>query len=170
MAASKTEQWIRQMRDRHVEGARPLHPSEQAALGDHCDPDILASVRVKEVSEIEKPPFYDALRSQLAFVGMRFDFDFAAVEGLTFDNCVVIRARPLTPDLLFHELVHVEQYRQLGIPKFAAAYIRGFAEGDFCYHEIPHEKIAFSLTGRFTANEKFSVRDEIVSWLAAQKY
>src|SRR5262245_21280503 len=166
MAASKTEEWIRQMRDRHVESARPLDPSEQAALRDYCDAGRLDCVRVKEVSEIEKPPFYGALRSQLAFVGMHFDFDFAAVDGLTFDNCVLIRARPLTPNLLFHELVHVEQYRQLGIPRFAVAYIRGFAENGFRYEEIPHEKIAFLLTGRFAANEKFSVRDEVMSWLA----
>jgi hypothetical protein len=170
MAAGKTEEWIRQMRDRHVESARPLYPTEQAALKDHYDPQTLGSVRVKEVSEIEKPPFYDALRSQLAFVGMRFDLDFAAVDGLTFDNCVLIRARPLTPDLLFHELVHVEQYRQLGIPRFATAYVRGFAQNDFRYQEIPQEKIAFSLTARFAANERFSVRDEVLLWLAAQDY
>jgi hypothetical protein len=170
MAASKTGEWIRQMRDRHVESARPLDLSERAALKDYCDAEILRSVRVKEVSEIEKPPFYDALRSQLAFVGMRFDFDFTAVDGLTFDNCILIRARPLAPDLLFHELVHVEQYRQLGIPRFAAAYIRGFAENGFRYQEIPQEKIAFSLTERFALNETFSLREEVVSWLAAQKY
>jgi hypothetical protein len=34
-----------------------------------------------------------------------------------------------------HELVHVEQYRQLGIPKFADLYVRGFlnAEGTTDY-------------------------------------
>jgi hypothetical protein len=31
--------------------------------------------------------------------------------------------------LLFHELVHVEQYRQLGIPRFAELYVRGFLSG-----------------------------------------
>ncbi len=30
---------------------------------------------------------------------------------------------------LFHELVHVEQYRQLGVPRFSELYVRGFLSG-----------------------------------------
>ena len=158
------------MRDRHLEAARPLHPEERRALDSYCDAELLDAVRVKVVPEIEKPPFYHALRGQLAFVGMRFDFDFAAVDGLTFDRCVLIRRSPVTPDLLFHELVHVEQYRQLGVSRFTTAYLRGCAENDFAYEEIPLERIAFTLTERFQANERFLVREEIASWLAARGY
>jgi len=40
--------------------------------------------------------------------------------------------------LLFHELVHVEQHRQLGIPRFADLYVRGFLSGG-SYEAIPLE-------------------------------
>ena len=42
---------------------------------------------------------------------------------------VVVSHQPFTYGLLFHELVHVEQYRQLGIPRFAELYVRGFLSG-----------------------------------------
>ena len=32
---------------------------------------------------------------------------------------------PFSNGLLFHELVHVEQYRQLGIPRFSELYVGG---------------------------------------------
>ena len=41
----------------------------------------------------------------------------------------MIRAVPFTDGLLFHELVHVQQYRQLGIPRFSEFYVRGFLSG-----------------------------------------
>lgn len=52
--------------------------------------------------------------------------------------------------LLFHELVHVEQYRQLGIPRFSGLYVRGFLKGG-SYEAIPPEGNAYTLEGRFEA-------------------
>ena len=169
-AARKTAEWLQQMRDRHSATARPLNAEELTALGAHFDATLLDSVRVKTVTEIEKPPFYDGLRSQLAFVGVRVAFDFAAVRGITFDNCILVRESPLSVALLFHELVHVEQYRQLGIPRFAAAYVRGLAENRFEYEENPIEKIAVSLKERFNQGDHFSAGDEIKAWLATREY
>jgi hypothetical protein len=50
--------------------------------------------------------------------------------------------------LLFHELVHVEQYRKLGIPRFSELYVRGFLNGG-SYEAIPLEVNAYSLEDRF---------------------
>jgi hypothetical protein len=38
--------------------------------------------------------------------------------------------------LLFHDLVHVEQYRQLGIPGFSEFYVREFLDGG-SYEAVP---------------------------------
>ena len=68
-----------------------------------------------------------------------------------------------SPDgLLFHELVHVEQYRHLGIPRFAELYVRGFLGGGG-YNGIPMEINAYELGGRFEGNPhtRFSVADEV---------
>src|SRR2546429_7268300 len=43
---------------------------------------------------------------------------------------------------LFHELVHAEQYRQLGVGRFAELYIRGFLSGGG-YDGIPLEVNAY---------------------------
>jgi hypothetical protein len=48
--------------------------------------------------------------------------------------------------LLFHELVHVEQYRQLGIPRFSELCVRGFLNGG-SYEAIPLEVSAYTLEG-----------------------
>jgi len=51
---------------------------------------------------------------------------------------VVVSHEPFTDGLLFHELVHVEQHRQFGIPRFADLYVRGFLSGG-SYEAIPLE-------------------------------
>jgi len=158
------------MRDRHLQDARPLLESERTALQPYFDVELLDSVRLKEVSAVEKPPFFDGLRIKLSFVGMRVAFDFANASGLTFENCVLLNQSPLTMDLIFHEFVHAEQYRQLGVSRFAAAYVRGFAESGFVHEQIPLEQLAISLTGKFVAAKEFQVREEVSAWLAGREY
>ena len=69
--------------------------------------------------------------------------------------------------LLFHELVHVEQYRQLGIPRFSELYVRGFLNGG-SYEAIPLEVNAYSFEDRFRRDPQrgFSVEAEVTQWLA----
>lgn len=85
--------------------------------------------------------------------------DQTSMAAITFSD-VVVSHHAFTDGLLFHELVHVEQYRQLGIPRFAELYVRGFLTGGG-YDGIPLEVNAYSLGARFEANpqQKFSVGD-----------
>jgi len=168
--AKKAEEWIKRMRDKHIPNARPLHPEERIALQRHFDADTLDLVRINEVTQMEKPPFLDMVRNQLAFVGIRFDFPIETTIGYTFEDCVLVREIPPSHSLLFHELAHVVQYRQLGTPRFALAYVRGFAENEFTYERIPLEAIAHQLTARFDAGEEFQVSGETSRWIAAQGY
>lgn len=75
--------------------------------------------------------FYPMLRS-LGFNNLP---DQSAIAAITFCD-VVISHEPFSNGLLFHEFVHVEQYRQLGIPRFSELYVRGFLNGD-SYEAIP---------------------------------
>src|SRR5690349_24230460 len=50
--------------------------------------------------------------------------------------------------VLFHEVVHAEQYRQLGLGRFAELYVRGFLSGGG-YDGIPLEVNAYTLGTRF---------------------
>ncbi|HWR16424.1 MAG TPA: hypothetical protein VN577_16495 [Terriglobales bacterium] len=85
--------------------------------------------------------------------------------AITFSD-VIVSHESFTKSLLFHELVHVEQYRQLGIPRFAELYVRGFLDGGG-YDGIPLEVNAYSLGARFEANPQqgFSVTDEVSAWI-----
>ena len=81
--------------------------------------------------------------------------------AITFCN-VAGSHEPFYDGLLFHELVHLEQYRQLGIPQFSELYVRGFLNGG-SYEAIPLEVNAHTLEGRFEANhhQRFSVEGEV---------
>jgi hypothetical protein len=67
-------------------------------------------------------------------------------------------------------MVHVEQYRILGMKEFARAYVQGIVDSDFIYEKIPLEAIAFGMTVRFTAGEALSVSAELPGWLQEQGY
>jgi hypothetical protein len=89
-----------------------------------------------------------------------------AMGAITFCEVVVSHER-CTASLLFHELVHVEQYPHLGIPCFSELYTRGFLNGG-SYEAIPLEGNAYSLTDRFRRDPRrgFSVQAEVAQWLA----
>ncbi len=67
---------------------------------------------------------------------------------------------------LFHELAHVEQYRQLGFPRFSELYVRGFLIGG-SYEAIPLEVNAYALEDRFRSDPRqgFSVQTEVARWI-----
>ena len=67
--------------------------------------------------------------------------------------------------LLFHEMVHVVQYRRLGAKMFAGLHVKGFfAAGG--YHGIPLERCALEMEQRFiNAPEPFDVEREIAKCL-----
>ena len=120
-----------------------------------------AQLVVLQNSRVQNPSFYPQLR-QLGFRNLP---DFRLMTAITFGN-VVVSHQPFTHGVLFHELVHVEQYRQLGIQQFSSLYVRGFLTGGG-YDGIPLERTAYMLGARFEANPRqhFSVSDEVTEWI-----
>ena len=125
-----------------------------------------ARVLVLDGIRVENPPFYPML------AGMGFSNlpDFSQMAAITFCDVVVSHV-PFTDGLLFHELVHVEQYRQLGIPRFSELYVRGFLSGGG-YDGIPLEVNAYALGRRFEGNprQQFSVADEVARWVREDRF
>jgi hypothetical protein len=70
-------------------------------------------------SHVVNPPFYVPLR-RMGFTNLP---NFATMAAVTFFD-VVVSHYPFSDGLLFHELVHVEQYRQLGIQRFSPPQLR----------------------------------------------
>ncbi len=108
---------------------------------------------------VPNPPFYSDLE-KLGFAGLP---NFSTMPAITFDDVVVFH-EPLTPQLIFHELVHVVQYRLLGVDEFARLYIRGYLHGG--YGGTPLEICAYELDGRFIMGSVgFDVEAEVRAWM-----
>jgi hypothetical protein len=117
---------------------------------------------VLRAERVANPDFYPMLRA-LGFSNLP---DQSRMGAITFCD-VVVSHQPFYDGLLFHELVHVEQYRQLGIPRFSELYVRGYLKGG-SYEAVPLEVNAYTLEGRFEANPSrvFSVEDAVRQWHA----
>jgi hypothetical protein len=114
---------------------------------------------------VGNPDFYPMLK-RLGFNNLP---DQSTMGAITFRD-VVVSHEPFSNGLLFHELVHVEQYRQLGIPRFSELYVSGFVTGG-SYETIPLEVNAYTLGGRFESKPQrlFSVENEVRRWAAEGK-
>lgn len=126
----------------------------------------LARIRVlqPELERVPNPPFYAELE-KLGFSGLP---NFTTMAAITFDDVVVFH-EPLTPQLIFHELVHVVQYRLLGVEEFARLYVRGYLHGG--YDGTPLETCAYQLDGRFIMGSVgFDVEAEVRGWIENGKF
>lgn len=95
---------------------------------------------------------------------------FRDVGAVTFSNVIVFH-EPVTISVLFHELVHVVQYSQLGVETFARLYVSGFLKTRR-YEEIPLERHAYELGFRFERlpEQSFSVIDEVAKRINERLY
>ena len=116
-------QYISTQREQYAPRAIPLSVQQKVAVNGFFSPQVLGGTRllVLQGERVANPDFYPMLRS-LGFNNLP---DQSTMGAITFCD-VVVSHEPFSNGLLFHELVHVEQYRQLGIPRFSEFYVRGF--------------------------------------------
>ena len=161
-------QYITAQRQKYGSRAIPLSAQQQAAMGGFFSSQLLDSTRllVLEGERVGNPDFYPMLRG-LGFNNLP---DQSAMGAITFCD-VVVSHEQFYDGLLFHELVHVEQYRQLGIPRFSELYVRGFLSGG-SYEAIPLEVNAYGLEDRFRRRPRdgFLVQTEVKLWIAEGRF
>lgn len=166
--SSAVAQYIASQHEAFLPSALPLAEEQRRAMEGFFVPEALEGVRlvVLHDNRVQNPAFYP----QLLQMGFRNLPDFRTMAAITFGN-VVVSHQPFTLGLLFHELVHVEQYGQLGIPQFSALYVRGFLSGGG-YDGIPLERNAYALGARFEGNpqQRFSVSDEVAEWIRNDRF
>jgi hypothetical protein len=154
--------YITLQREKYRSRTTALSEAQKAALAGFFSAAVLESVRVAVLRKerIGNPEFYPVL-TKMGFLNLP---DQSTMAAITFCD-VVVSHEPFSDGLLFHELVHVEQYRQLGIARFSELYVRGFLSGG-SYEAIPLEVNAYTLEGRFQSNcdRAFSVEDEVGEW------
>lgn len=160
--------FISDQRARYFPEASPLSAEQTGAMAGFFSADALAKTRILELKgeEVITPPFYPTLMS-LGFTNLP---ELSRMDSITFFDTIVLHAK-LTDDVFFHELVHVEQFRQLGLQKFADLYVRGFLDGGG-YDGIPLEQNAYLLGARYEENpaRQFSVAEVVADWISAGRF
>jgi len=164
--SSLVANYIQTQRQKFAAQAIELPAALRLQVNPFFRPDVLNTTRVVvlENEKVGNPDFYPMLQA-LGFTNLP---DFEGMAAITFHD-VIVSHEALTPGLIFHELVHVEQYRQLGIDRFADLYVKGFLEGG-CYEAIPLELNAYGLEGNFrkSPHRGFSVEQAVTAWLQGE--
>lgn len=161
--------WVHRGRDRHREAAAPISADAIRALEPFFPPETLAAARVAVVPRI---PLSRILRLARRLGVSAVDAD--RLLGITYLDTIVVpegQAGPVPLTTLFHELVHIEQARQLGVRGFVERYIRGWLENGRTYTTIPLEQDAYALERRFRVRpgEPFDVAAEVAHRLATRE-
>lgn len=159
--------YISTQRQKYAPRAVPLTAQQRAAVAPFFSSELLGNTRLLVLTgeRVANPDFYPMLRG----LGFKNLPDQSTMAAITFCD-VVVSHEPFSNGLLFHELVHVEQYRQLGIPRFADLYVRGFLKSG-SYEAIPLELNAYTLEDRFRRepHKSFAVQREVATWAAEGK-
>ncbi len=131
-------------------------------------PDLLEHGRILILTKerVANPQFFPMLEA-LGFNNLP---QMTEMSAITFVDTIVAHGQ-LTDETLFHELVHVEQYRQLGVSNFSGLYVRGFLSGGG-YYGIPLEVNAYMLAQRYEADHAhvFSVADDVAARITADSF
>jgi hypothetical protein len=159
--------YIASQRERYVSRSIPLTTAQKNILSGFFSNHLLENTRVLVLAgeRVANPDFYPMLM-QLGFKNLP---DQSTMAAITFCD-VVVSHEPFSDALLFHELVHVEQYRQLRISRFSDLYVRGSEwrqpRGDSL------EINAYTLEGCFEANptQPFAISEEVKAWIDGDRF
>ncbi len=158
--ASMVEDYIASSRKKYASQAAPLTDAQRGAMQPYFPEEVLDSARlcVLRGTRVPNPSMY----SMAKMMGIRNLPDFSEMTAITFVD-VIVSHEEFTDALLFHELVHAVQYAQMGLKEFSSRYVNGFIQGG-SYEEVPLEKHAYLLEGRFSQKQPFSVDEEVRQW------
>jgi len=134
--------WIRRTLVAHDSYARPVAELGFRRLPRYFSRELLQSAKVVIVDRAPMPPLS-------AFGLQRFaEFERTDPEGITYLDTFFVKHRAANDEgLYFHELIHVVQWRILGVDRFLAAYASGL---ETCgYRNSPLEKMAYAAQAAF---------------------
>lgn len=154
-------------RERYYRLGVPIDDTQKRELAGYFRDDVLDVLQLHVPSgRLPNPDFYPMLEK----MGVANPPNFTELEAITFGD-VIVFAEPITNKLLFHELVHAEQFRQLGTTGFARRYVNGFLTTG-AYEAIPLEIQAYGLGAQYEAEprRRFSVEEEVSRWINEGKF
>lgn len=147
--------WVLMMRRAGRRGGRLLTTSELVETRPFFSDDLLVNVRIGDVSAIT--------RSRLTRLAHAIGIgvvDPRVVRGMALIDTVLIEPGASGDmSLLFHELVHIAQYRKHGLCTFLFRYLRDWLAGGRSYLGIGAEDEAYALQARFEDGDSFRVAE-----------
>jgi hypothetical protein len=140
-ALPRVEQWIDDLHSQSMRQARRASETGYVRLGGYFPSTFLTEARFAIVDTIPFPP--------VSVYGLP-EFQAMAempMAGITFGNLYFVHPSHATEGIHFHELVHVVQWRTLGVRPFLLTYALGILQHS--YEASPLEAIAFDYQARF---------------------
>jgi hypothetical protein len=133
--------WIETLRGRYAADAQPASTLGFPRLSEYFSRDVLDSARVVTVTtKLPLPPIED--------LGSEFiELSHMALSAVTFDDLVFVHHALRTERVHFHELVHIVQWRALGVDRFLLTYGAGVMQHGYAHS--PLEAIAYDLQSEF---------------------
>jgi hypothetical protein len=165
--ARAAEAYIVKNARQYRQTGRALSSRELDAIGRYFPVELTRRVLLSPADPPLKPP---TVQEVARWFGYGRLLEPEATAGITF-NDVIVYVQPMSVQTLFHEFVHAEQYRQLGVALFARKYVSGFLRTGV-YEQIPLERHAYELDSRFAENpgRAFSVQGEVRGWMEEGRY
>jgi hypothetical protein len=140
-AQPKIQKWISEYTRTATKSAATVASLSVPGLFRCYPTEILECTRVVVCDEICYPPLHEfGLEEFKALNEIHWS-------GITYNDVYFLRRDIACPALHFHELVHVVQYRRLGVERFLWAYSVGLALHG--YESSPLEKMAYDLQLEF---------------------
>jgi hypothetical protein len=132
--------WFESVRAQHAGAAQRVAAIGFPRLPRYFPPAVLDAARVATVSKVPFPPITDLgiAFAELAQMGL---------SAVTFDDTMFVHQALRTETIHFHELVHIVQWRALGVDRFMLTYGLGVVERGYAHS--PLEAIAYDLQSQF---------------------
>jgi hypothetical protein len=156
LARPRARAWVERTIDDHAAAARPVRVLGFEHLSSCFPRAVMNAARIVAVERLPFPPVAEYGLTELA--GM----DARSMAAITFGDTIFVRSSRPSEGLVFHELVHLVQWRTLGIDDFLLTYAVGLARHG--YAGTPLETIAYRLQEQF---EEGRTRSDVSDTVAA---
>jgi hypothetical protein len=159
-ALPQVEEWIGTLHAQHLKESVRVSDAGFPRLAASFPAALLAATRVALVPAIPFPPV--SAYGLPEFQGMA-DMPMA---GITFRDMYFVHPSYLSEGVHFHEMIHVIQWKTLGVRPFLQTYALGILQDG--YERSPLEAIAFESQARFEQDAAMSSVGEAVARHALQ--
>jgi len=143
-ALPSVRQWVERIIENNLMDAVPVSALGFSLLGSVFPHDLLTRTKVVIVNgRIPFPPLARMGLPELA----QMEQMALTMAGITYRDIFFVRRNDLSESICFHEMVHVIQWKQLGIDNFLLAYGTGIIQAG--YRNSPLEQMAYRLQEGF---------------------